>query len=92
MNWSLAVPEIVLACLGMAILIFGVLRKQDSTSLATMFTIGAFLVTGRLVATRAAGVGFNGQFVTDAFASFNKELILIGGALALILSLDWNRK
>ena len=29
--------------------------------------------------------------MTDAFASFNKELILLGSALALILSLDWNR-
>jgi NADH-quinone oxidoreductase subunit N len=91
MNWMLALPEIVLACLGMAILIFGVVRKQDSTVLATMFTIGAFLITGFLVVTRSNGVGFNGQFVTDAFASFNKELILLGGIVALILSLDWNR-
>jgi NADH-quinone oxidoreductase subunit N len=91
MNWTLALPEIVLSCLGMAILIFGVLRKHDSTLFATMFTIGAFLIAGLLVATRASGSGFNGQFVTDAFATFNKELILLGGALALILSLDWNR-
>ena len=91
MNWTLALPEIVLACLGLAILTFGVLRKQDSTQLATMFTIGAFLIAGMLVATRQTGVGFNGQFATDAFATFNKELILLGGALSLILSLDWNK-
>jgi len=91
MNWTLAVPELVLTCAGLAILLFGVLRRQDSTLLATMFTIGAFLVTGLLVATRVDGFGFNGQFVTDAFATFNKELILLGGALALILALDWNR-
>jgi NADH-quinone oxidoreductase subunit N len=91
MNWTLALPEIVLACLGMAILVFGVVRKQDSTLLATMFTIGAFLVTSMLVATRVTGFGFNGQFVTDPFATFNKELVLLGGALSLILSLDWNR-
>jgi len=91
MNWTLAVPELVLTCGGMAILIFGVLRRQDSTLPATMLTIGAFLLTGMLVATRISGYGFNGQFVTDAFATFNKELILLGGALALILSLDWNR-
>jgi NADH-quinone oxidoreductase subunit N len=91
MNWNLALPEIVLACLGMAILILGVVRKQDSTVLATMFTIGAFLVTGMLVATRTAGFGFNGQFVADSFATFNKELILLGGILTLILSLDWNK-
>jgi NADH-quinone oxidoreductase subunit N len=91
MNWTLALPELVLACCGMAILVFGVLRKQDSTMLATMFTIGAFVIAGMLVATRVSGFGFNGQFVSDAFATFNKELILLGGALALILSLDWNR-
>ena len=91
MNWTLALPEIVLASLGMAILVFGVVRKQDSTVLATMFTIGAFLIAGLLVATRATGYGFNGQFVADAFATFNKELILLGGILALMLSMDWNR-
>ena len=91
MNWTLALPEIVLTCCGMAILIFGVLRKQDSTLLATMLTIGSFLIAGLLVTTRISGYGFNGQLVTDAFATFNKELILLGGALTLILSLDWNR-
>ena len=35
MNWTIALPEIVLACVGMAILVFGVLRKQDSTLLCT---------------------------------------------------------
>ncbi len=91
MNWTLALPEIVLAVLGMAILVFGVLRKTDSTQLATMFAIGAFLIVGLLVGTRDAGFAFQGQFVADAFATFNKELILLGGSLALILSLDWNR-
>ena len=46
MNWTLALPEIVLACIGMATLVFGVLRKQDSTLLCTMFTIGGFLIAG----------------------------------------------
>jgi NADH-quinone oxidoreductase subunit N len=91
MNWTLALPEIVLACLGIAILIFGVLRKQDSTLLATMFAVGAFLIAGMLVVTRPTGIGFNGQFATDSFAKFNKVLILLGGAVALVLSLDWNR-
>ena len=91
MNWTLALPEIVLACCGMAILVFGVLRKDDSTHIATMMAIGAFLIVGMLTVTRQAGFGFNGQFVTDSFATFNKTLILIGGALSLLLSLDWNR-
>ena len=44
MNWALATPEIVLACIGMAILVFGVLRKQDSTLICTMLTLGGFLI------------------------------------------------
>ena len=92
MNWTLALPEIVLACIGMAILVFGVLRKQDSTLLCTMFTIGGFLIAALLVATRATGVGFNGQFTSDAFSVFNNELILAGASLAAILSLDFNAK
>src|SRR6185437_137059 len=92
MNWTIALPEIVLACIGMAILIFGVLRKQDSTTLATMFTLGGFLVAAILVLTRVPGLGYHGQFVTDAFSAFNKELILAGAALSTILALDYNRR
>lgn len=91
MNWTIAIPEIVLACVGMATLVFGVLRKQDSTLLCTMFTIGGFLIAGLLVLTRVGGFGFHGQFVADPFSAFNQILILCGAALSLMLSLDWNR-
>ena len=92
MNWTIVLPELVLACVGMATLIFGVLRKgQDSTLLCTMFAIGGFLIAGMLVLTRTGGVGFNGQFVADPFSAFNQILILSGAALASILALDWNR-
>ena len=92
MNWTIAVPEIVLSCIGMAILVFGVLRKQDSTMFCTMFTLGGFLVTALLVLTRVPGLGYHGQFVSDAFSAFDKVLILAGAALTAILALDYNRK
>ena len=92
MNWTIAIPEIVLACIGMAILVFGVLRKQDSTLLCTMFTIGGFLIAGLLILTRAGGLGFNGQFAADPFSAFNQILILCGAALSLVLALDWNSR
>src|ERR1700748_593744 len=91
MNWTIALPEIVLACIGMATMIFGVVRKQDSTLLCTMFTIGGFLIAGLLVLTSTTGPGFNGQFVADPFSAFNQIVILSGAALASILALDWNR-
>ncbi len=91
MNWTIALPEIVLSCIGMATLIFGVLRKQDSTLPCSMFTIGGFLIAGLLVLTRTNGFGFHGQFVTDPFSAFNQILILSGAALSTVLALDWNR-
>ena len=42
MNWTSAAPEIVLACVGLATLVFGVLRKQDSTLLCAMFSSAVF--------------------------------------------------
>ena len=92
MNWTIALPEIVLAVIGLAILIIGVLRKQDAVLLCTMLAIGGFLVAGLMVLTGTRGVGFNGQFVADSFSTFNKMLILIGASLAAILALDFNRK
>jgi NADH-quinone oxidoreductase subunit N len=91
MNWTLALPELVLAIVGMAILVFGVVRKGDNTFLASMFTLGGFLLAAFLVISTSPGTGFHGQFVVDAFSSFMKELILTGAALSLILSIDYNR-
>ena len=91
MNWIIALPEIVLACCGMAILIYGVLRKQDATQICSMLTLGAFLITAMLVITGTTGGGYRGQFLADGFGQFAKLLILLGAALALILSLEFNR-
>jgi NADH-quinone oxidoreductase subunit N len=91
MNWTLALPEVVLSVIGMAILLFGVLRKDDNAFLASMFTLGGFLIAAFLIVSVGPGLGYNGEFSVDAFSSFMKELILAGAALALILSLDYNR-
>ena len=92
MNWAIALPEIVLAACGLAILVIGVLRRQDATQICTMLTLGAFLVVGGLVLTRSAGTGYFGQFTVDRFAVLAKLLILVGAALSLMLSLDYNRR
>ncbi len=92
MNWAIALPEIALAIVGMAILLLGVLRHKDSFVLASMFAVGGFLLAALLVLTAQRGVGYHGQFTADAFSGFIKELVLAGAALTLILSLDYNRK
>src|SRR5206468_12761013 len=57
MNWTLALPEIVLACSAMGILLFGVLRRQDSTFLCTMLAVAALILTGTLVLSAQPGGG-----------------------------------
>ena len=65
MNWTLALPEIVLACCGMAILLFGVLQKRESFHLCSMLTVGAFLLAAVLVIAGPSGQGYHGLFTTD---------------------------
>ncbi len=56
MNWTLAVPEIVLALCAMAILIFGVLWKNPNVSLAcTMLGVGRAAAGGGAGRVGAAG-------------------------------------
>jgi NADH-quinone oxidoreductase subunit N len=90
MNWTLALPELVLACCGMGILMFGVLTRKNSFQLASMLTVGALLLTGVLVLMAPFGSGFNGQFENDAFSLFVKLLILAAAGLSVVLSLDYN--
>jgi NADH-quinone oxidoreductase subunit N len=92
MNWNLAIPELVLALCAMGILLFGVLRRQDSAFLCTMLALAALLVSGILVLGTDAGVAFEGQYSADAFSAFVKILLMAGAGFALILSIDYNAK
>ncbi|WP_323990864.1 NADH-quinone oxidoreductase subunit NuoN [Nguyenibacter sp. L1] len=92
MNWTLALPEIVLACCGLAILVFGVVQTKAQPFLScAMLTIASFVVTGFLVLTTPDGVGYNHIFVNDDFARFMKILSLAGGALATMLTVGHAR-
>jgi len=92
MNWSLALPELVLSISGLAILLIGVAQKRDSTLICTMLTLAAFAITAVLVIGAPSAVGYDGLFTSDAFAKFAKLLILGGSALCAILSLDYNQR
>ncbi len=92
MNWILALPELVLAVCGLAILLVGVLQNRDTTLLCTMLCIAALVVVGALVLQTSYGVGYSGLFVNDRFATFAKILVLFGAGFAMILGLDYNDK
>ncbi|MBP0445677.1 NADH-quinone oxidoreductase subunit NuoN [Roseomonas sp. SSH11] len=92
MNWTLALPEILLAAAGLVLLLAGVIPKRDTTFPVTMGTLGALLIAAVLVMATPDGMAFGTQFVSDGFARFAKVLILLGAASGLMLALDWNEK
>jgi len=93
MNWTLALPEIVLSVCGLLILTFGVLQKRREPSLScTILVLLSFLAAAVLVVLAPVGRGYDGIFVNDGFAQFMKLLSLAGGALAALLSLDYNKR
>jgi NADH-quinone oxidoreductase subunit N len=91
LNWTLAVPELVLSLCGMAIMMIGVFRRGNPSFLCSMLTIAAFLLTAVLVAGTALGSGYGGLFVQDAFSAFIKLLVLAGSIMAVMVAVDYNR-
>src|SRR5262249_10907977 len=87
-----ALPEIVLACGAMALLLLGVFRGEGSTRLVSWLAVVVLLATlavaGHLGVERR--IGFYGMFVTDAYALFMKALVLLGSAVSIILALRYN--
>ena len=86
-----ALPEIFLACAGLALLLIGVFLGEKSTRIVAALAVLSFIITGALLLMGPTGrvLTFNGMFVTDGFAVFMKILVLVGSSLALILSLDY---
>jgi len=91
MNWQLAVPEIVLACCGMAILMYGVIARGDTFFTSVMLTVGALLLAGVLVIAGVPGTGYHGLFVVDAYSGFAKLLVLVAAAMGVVMSVDSNQ-
>ncbi|MBK1663312.1 NADH-quinone oxidoreductase subunit N [Rhodospirillum rubrum] len=91
-----ALPEILLAVLGLVLLMVGVFRKTDSTGL-----VGLLAVYGLLMALAVVGLGaapetpqlaFGGLFIDDGFARYAKALTLLGAVLTLLLSMAWLKR
>ena len=85
------VPEIFVALASMALLMLGVFRGDGATrSIAwlTVVALGLALVLV-LAAPDQGGPTLAGMFVSDPFAVFVKCLILVGSAVAVVMSLRY---
>ena len=89
-----AAPEIFLACAGMLLLMIGVFRAKEATRLVSYLGVLCFIIAGLMVIALGTErlVTFNGLFVTDGFATFMKVLVLLGSALAIIMSQRYLRR
>ncbi len=88
-----ALPEVILAVVAMALLMLGVFRGDGSTRTVSWLAVAAMAVAGFFVITGPSDgvVTFSGMFVVDRFAVFMKVLVLIGSALALVMSFGYLR-
>jgi len=86
-----ALPEIVLALAGMALLMVGVFQKKDTTNQVGYLAIGVFAVAAVLVVVfgKDRVVTFTNLYITDQFAVFCKLLVIGASAVTLLLALKW---
>jgi NADH-quinone oxidoreductase subunit N len=92
MTWTLALPELVLACCGLVILLAGVIPKQETFFPVSMACVGALLLAAMLVLGQPEGTALGGHYVSDAFSGFMKFLALSAAAVGILLSLDFNER
>jgi NADH-quinone oxidoreductase subunit N len=91
-DFSIVLPEIVLALYAMGALMFGVYTGKDRVApVLSWATAGLFLAVALWIGLGAGGGGtaFGGLFVDDGFSRFAKVTILISAAAVLVMGLDF---
>jgi NADH-quinone oxidoreductase subunit N len=85
-------PEIVLAVLAMALLMFGAFRRGESADAVTTGSVFALAIVSILVMYGGNGQAFGGAFVVDSFARVMKLFTLFGAAVSIVLSLQYLKR
>ena len=87
-------PELILACLAMALLMYGVFRGDKAVGSVSWLAVAALIITGIAISALpdSAQSAFRGQFIVDQFARFMKWLVILGSALAVVMSMNYNER
>ena len=86
-SWTLARPELFLAAVTCLLLIYGVVRGEASTPFVSIATSAALLVTAVLLFTPyREGTAFASLFIVDRLTTTMKALVLVGSAIAILMS------
>jgi len=86
-SWTLARPEMFLAAVTALLLVYGVVRGEASTPFVSLATVAGLLVTGVLLfVPYREGTAFSALFVVDRLTITMKALVLLGSAVAILMS------
>jgi len=89
-----AIVELIIVVGALALLMVGVFSGKKAFKTVSWLSVGVLVVA--MISTVSLPVertyAFNGMFVIDGFAIFNKILILIGAAMAIMMSFDFLAK
>lgn len=87
-NLNVILPELALAVLALAALMWGAYSRRDVSSAVLWLSCIVLVLLGLYVGFQPEGTrtAFAGSFIDDGFARFSKVLILFGGAATLALS------
>ena len=87
-SFAPVLPEIVLACGAMALLMLGAYRA-NSSALVNAGAILLLIAACFIAAATPDGAGFGGSFVVDRFARFLKVLAFGASGAAILMSLSY---
>jgi len=89
-----AIVELIMVCGAMALLMVGVFTGKKAFKTVSMLSVVVLVLAliAAVVMPSERSVSFGGMFVMDGFAIFNKILIIIGAALAIVMSVDYLNK
>ena len=87
-------PELVLAIMAMVLLMYGVFRGDKSVSSVSWLAVLSLLTVGIIMSFLPESMqsAFAGQFVVDQFARFMKWLVILGSAIAVLMSMNYNER
>src|SRR5262245_16122067 len=88
MNLLPVLPEIVLACGAMALLMLGAYR-DNSAGLVNAGAVVLLVVAAIMTCSQPDATAFGGSFVVDKFARFMKVLAFGASAVTILMSLQY---
>ncbi|PZQ48545.1 MAG: NADH-quinone oxidoreductase subunit NuoN [Rhodovulum sulfidophilum] len=91
---SVVAPEVLLAVLAMAGLMWGAYSRADVSRAVLWAAVFVMIAVGLWVGFQPEGTAtaFSGSFINDGFARFSKVMILFGAAAALAMSAEYLKR